>query len=201
MRESQELVEPRWKERVAIQLQPSGAQVAADGARAGLADQSLAQFTGMGPDFIDRFAGSNAIRIATASRELAVVDLPGAAKAVGALRECINRVLTEWGVDPAALAALRRQPELVSGPWLRAEDYPDSAERSEVASSTVIRFTVGVDGRVSDCTTVASSGSTALDRQTCSALKKRARFAPALGANGEAVPATLVENAVWGVEA
>jgi TonB family protein len=201
MRESTEMVEPRWKERVAIQLQPSGTTVEGNGARAGLGDQAIAQVTGMGASFIDQFAGSNAIRLTTASRELASIDLPGADRAVGALRQCIDRVLAEWGVDPKALAALRRKPELVSGPWLRPEDYPASAERAEVAGSTVVRFTVGVDGRVRDCTPVASSGSTALDRQTCSALKKRARFAPALGANGEAVPATVVENAIWGISA
>jgi TonB family protein len=201
MRESSEMVEPRWKERVAIQLQPSGASVEADGAHAGLGDQVVARMTGMGPGFIDQFAASNGIRVATASGELAAVDLPGADRAIGALRQCIDRVLNDWGVDPKALAALRRRPELVSGPWLRADDYPPSAERAEVASSTVVRFTVGVDGRVSDCTTVASSGSPALDRQTCSALEKRARFTPALGANGEAVPVTLVENAVWGIQA
>jgi TonB family protein len=201
MRQSSEMVEPRWKERVDIRLSPSGATIEADGARAGLAGQSVAQMTGMGPDFIDRFANSNAIRLATSSRELAAVDLPNAAKAVGALRQCIDRVLDEWGVDPNVLSSLKRQPELISGPWLRPEDYPDSAEREEVARSTVVRFTVGVDGRVSDCTPVASSGSALLDRQTCSALIKRARFAPALGANGQVVPVTLVESAIWGIEA
>jgi TonB family protein len=201
MQDSREFVEPRWKEKVAIELLPSGARFEGDGARAGLADQAVAQITGMGPEFIDRFAGSTAIRLSTASKQLASVDLPNADRAVGALRQCIDRVLADWGVDTRALAALQRQPQLVSGPWLRPEDYPDSAERIEIAGATVVRFTVGVDGRVSACTPVASSGSDRLDRRTCAALTKRARYTPALGPGGDAVPVTLVESAVWGVEA
>jgi protein TonB len=49
-------------------------------------------------------------------------------------------------------------------------------------------FEVGVDGRVSDCRVVRSSGNAELDATTCRLIERRFRYAPARDAQGRAVP-------------
>lgn len=55
-----------------------------------------------------------------------------------------------------------------------------------------MRFEVDVDttGRATACRVIESSGHTDLDEAACNTMQRRARFDPARGAAGEAVPGT-----------
>jgi protein TonB len=61
-------------------------------------------------------------------------------------------------------------------------------------------MTVGVDGQVTACVTVASSGSKSLDDATCSIFTRRARFSPAIGADGRPTVDTHIARLRWRVE-
>ena len=67
------------------------------------------------------------------------------------------------------------------------DDYPDIARRNEETGTVRARLDIGSTGKVTGCTVVVSSGSTALDSTTCRILKARARFTPAKDSNGQAV--------------
>ena len=77
------------------------------------------------------------------------------------------------------------------------DDYPQSALRNEESGTTAVRLTVGPDGRVSDCSITASSGSTTLDNTTCSILRRRARFTPAKDQNGNPTTDTTTTRIRW----
>ena len=77
------------------------------------------------------------------------------------------------------------------------DDYPQSALRNEESGTTAVRLTVGPDGRVSDCSVTASSGSTTLDSTTCSILRRRARFTPAKDQNGNPTTDTTTTRIRW----
>ena len=77
--------------------------------------------------------------------------------------------------------------------YVTRDDYPAAALRGNEEGVTGVRLTVGADGRVSDCSVTASSGSSALDQATCRILRSRARYAPALDAAGQ--PASGTDNA------
>lgn len=73
-------------------------------------------------------------------------------------------------------------------------DYP----RGVVASGmTRFEMVVAADGRPQSCTVTVSSGKEALDKATCNAFMKRARFTPAKGANGLASAGRYRGNVTW----
>jgi protein TonB len=76
-------------------------------------------------------------------------------------------------------------------------DYPDAARRREEQGTVRVSYTVGADGRVSQCTVVASSGSSSLDSTTCRIFERRFRYTPARDAGGNPVPATLTQSVTW----
>tara|TARA_R110002049_G_scaffold171142_1_gene337691 strand:- start:90 stop:746 length:657 start_codon:yes stop_codon:yes gene_type:complete len=80
----------------------------------------------------------------------------------------------------------RANPEARGNPgnWANANDYPSRALREEREGTTRFRLTVGTNGRVTDCQITGSSGHADLDEAACKNLTRRARFRPALDANG-----------------
>ena len=67
------------------------------------------------------------------------------------------------------------------------DDYPADAIRKEQQGLVSYRATVGIDGRVSQCEIVVSSGSASLDKATCQIIQRRARFSPARDQQGAPV--------------
>lgn len=80
------------------------------------------------------------------------------------------------------------------------DDYPSSAMRNEEQGTTTVRLSIGADGRVTGCDVVSSSGSSALDRQTCTVLQRRARFTPARDSNGQPTSDTFTQRITWRLE-
>jgi TonB family protein len=76
-------------------------------------------------------------------------------------------------------------------------DYPVAAliEREE----GTVSFVAGVDpaGRVSDCMIAQGSGSASLDLATCTIVQRRARYAPARDARGQAVADRVTGRIKW----
>lgn len=88
------------------------------------------------------------------------------------------------------------------GPVIRSgsisnDDYPAAAIRLGEEGMVTVRMTVGVGGRVTGCTIVASSGSSILDSTTCSLLTRRFRFAPARDYRGRPAVGYVTQRVVW----
>jgi periplasmic protein TonB len=75
------------------------------------------------------------------------------------------------------------------------EDYPPSSIRNEEAGTAVARFTIGTDGRVTECN--ASGASPALDAETCKLIMRRFRYKPALDASGSPVAESRSQRVTW----
>lgn len=71
--------------------------------------------------------------------------------------------------------------------WATYDDYPDSAARSGQQGYVTVSIPIGVDGRITDCSVIRSSGYAILDAIPCKVLPKRARFAPAKDEKGAPV--------------
>ena len=81
---------------------------------------------------------------------------------------------------------------IVSGPRhlsgsISRRDIPRSVWNAGKRGNVVAHFTVGVDGRASDCRIRQSSGHPSLDAVTCRLIEQRFRFEPARDARGRAV--------------
>ena len=79
------------------------------------------------------------------------------------------------------------------------DDYPLSARTAREGGTVRFRLEVGVNGRVTNCTILQSSGSSALDSATCRIMRSRARFVPARDAAGNAVADTIENSLTWRV--
>ncbi len=83
---------------------------------------------------------------------------------------------------------------------LRDSDYPAGVGEAGIGGSVEVLYRVGVDGLVSDCRVVRSSGSRVLDDTTCRLIERRFRFRPSLDARGRPIASRIIENHEWVVE-
>ena len=89
------------------------------------------------------------------------------------------------------------QPASLRSGTISDADYPSSAQRAEAEGTSVARFTIGTNGRVSNCTIVSSSGNNALDETTCRLIERRFRYRPAEDEQGNAMSETKTQRVVW----
>lgn len=83
--------------------------------------------------------------------------------------------------------------------WVTNDDYPSKALRAEEQGLVAFRLDVDALGFVTGCTVLISSGSEVLDETTCRLLPRRARFNPALDAEGKPVPGNWQSGITWAI--
>ncbi len=88
--------------------------------------------------------------------------------------------------------------ELVSNE-LRYTDLPHALWGAQAAGMVTYRATIGVNGRLSDCSIVKSSGNRALDAATCELALRHVRFRPARDARGRKVADSALFEQEWTV--
>ena len=86
---------------------------------------------------------------------------------------------------------------LRSGAFHNERDYPSAARRAEEQGTVRVSYTIGLDGRVTNCTVTASSGSRSLDSTTCRILERRFRYSPARDSSGNPVSQTKSQSVSW----
>lgn len=101
---------------------------------------------------------------------------PAAPETPEAIVAAACAALTAKGVPGTIVPAT---PTTSPSGWIKPDDYPIAALRLGRSGSPEIIYEIGVDGRVSDCRTYATSGNRSLDSAACAALTARARFSPA----------------------
>ena len=80
---------------------------------------------------------------------------------------------------------------------IKVSDYPRAERRAGIGGRVEFRFTVGVTGRVTDCTITRSSGNAELDATTCRVVMKRFRYRPSTNAAGYSIPAEVEGDHLW----
>jgi len=151
-------------------------------------------------EFKDRFSHSTKLEVSLPGKPpFASISYSQADKAVAALLECDKGLLRSWGIDFAEAERLKQgaQWQVERMDVFKPSDYPKSALENLSSGTVVITFTIGLDGRAKDCKTVGTSGDHALDDTTCAVLTERARFTPAIGADGRPSESKAVETVNW----
>jgi TonB family protein len=85
---------------------------------------------------------------------------------------------------------------LVSGS-ISDSDYPAAAVRASEQGTAAATFTIDANGRVSQCLVTVSSGSQALDTQTCTLIRERFVFQPARDRRGRAIAEERTQRVTW----
>jgi TonB family protein len=103
-----------------------------------------------------------------------------------------------WSCKVGGLAPLQPlTPQGKPSDWVSIIDYPLNGYRENMVGTVIAVLQVGSDGKVSDCKIVSSSGSSELDRATCAAWTKRAKFAPASDKDGNPVASEYSVSKSW----
>jgi len=91
------------------------------------------------------------------------------------------------------------KPILLSGRIDNARDYPvpPGGRQARIGSSVIVKVTVGIDGRASNCSIYRASPDPEADRITCRLVVERLRFRPATDAAGNPVPAPFYWQQRW----
>lgn len=90
-------------------------------------------------------------------------------------------------------SAVRNPPQWVGGGPTDADN-----RRGRYQGTVAVQITVEPDGSVSNCAPVRGSGNAGLDSMTCQLVRERARFNPALDAQGRPVASQAYTTFVWG---
>ncbi|MCW3798562.1 energy transducer TonB [Sphingomonas sp. BN140010] len=126
--------------------------------------------------------------------------VPSITSVLQLLNECAENLHRHWdqGSDPAAplksrAAATQPLPSLFDGD----HDYPDTALFGDQSGTTSALLLINEEGRVADCTLTATSGVASLDARTCMILRERARYRPAVAADGKPTRAIDAATIPW----
>jgi TonB family protein len=98
--------------------------------------------------------------------------------------------LASGGELPLLLAASLKNAASI----ITASDYPRNVRAEGTAR---FEMTVDAEGQPQSCVITASAGNDALDRATCNAFMKRARFTPAKDSTGQAVAGRYRGSVTW----
>lgn len=120
----------------------------------------------------------------------------GAAGGTGSGIEDLHLPIPDPAPSPA-LPVRGAKPRGKPGLWVTPNDYPAAELRLEHTGVTRFRLSVGLDGRVTDCTVTGSSGWPALDATACAKLGARAKFDPALDSTGARVTGSYSSSVRW----
>ncbi|MHA6720845.1 energy transducer TonB [Sphingomonas sp. RS6] len=121
------------------------------------------------------------------------------AKPFAALQTCTEQLIETWGFDPKVQLSLQKPPEPKAVPsiWLTPDDYPDKASRDGYSGLLQFRLNVDADGNVSSCHILARTEPDLFATPTCRAMMRKAKFDPAIDANGNPVASYFVSSVLY----
>lgn len=111
--------------------------------------------------------------------------------------KCIDNLMTTWGIDVEKHKNMMRMPTPKESPanWVVSDDYPLKMLFSEQQAIVEFRLSVGPDGVPTACHIQSTTRPKEFDDAVCKSVMRRARFEPALDANGSAI-ASYYRNTV-----
>lgn len=113
---------------------------------------------------------------------------------MAALRKCSWDTVKHWGLDVEQQKTLTRKvsPKNRAAAWLNPSDYPASMVRGGYQGLVTVRMIVDSEGKPTSCHVQWSTQPKEFDAVVCGSTMTRARFEPALDAQGKPVPSFYV---------
>jgi hypothetical protein len=147
-------------------------------------------------------AGVDRIGVAASNKRLVLETGPIGA-AMDAMRKCMDDVVRGWGLDPAVQSTLSRPVTPLNraevNALVAANDPPAAVRALGGIARVHIRLMVDAMGKPVDCTTWPTDQVPDFKVDACEIMLEKARYAPALDANGVAVPSYFVTSLVFRV--
>lgn len=127
------------------------------------------------------------------------LDFGSLGKPMEQMRACTTDLVRDWGYDPDVQASLTRPPAPIDSPqkWMSDSDYPGMS--AALGHNGIVQFRLNVDaqGKVAGCFILARTSPDDFADITCRAMTRRARFTPALDAQGKPVRSFFISKIFW----
>lgn len=124
----------------------------------------------------------------------------GMHKPMQVMRQCVEGMVTRWGIDLAALRTQSRPATPIAlAEWAREiqRTYPRAMLRQGQTAEIGIRIVVGPDGRPTSCHAEVKVYDPAFEQASCRAVMNLARFEPALDAGGKPMTGLFTTRVVY----
>lgn len=120
-------------------------------------------------------------------------------KAITALEKCQDKLYEKWGINAQRQRQLQQLPTPANNPddWLKDIEYIDSYRHGIVKRIIGIKVDVDAAGNAGKCVAVLPTSAKSLNKATCKAIDKNARFNPAIGPDGKDSAGTFFYRVVW----
>ena len=124
------------------------------------------------------------------------ISAPTLLKMLGGL--CLGVLATPALAQQPAGNDLSAGPKAIQpGSWVKAGDYPKEAWNKDQSGTVKFALTIDIQGEVSRCDILVSSGALSLDQQACALMHRNGRFKPALDAAGLPIPSEITRLIAW----
>ena len=125
--------------------------------------------------------------------------LPDQTAALRELDDCAQKLGVRWGYSIEEQKRLRVPSQHPGGlgKIFSYTDYPSGAVRRNEMGRVRVRVSVDDTGKPTDCAVLSSSGSGDLDTTTCTIIRHRAKFTPAIDVDGKPVRSVYVSTINW----
>ncbi|MCL6249446.1 energy transducer TonB [Altererythrobacter sp. KTW20L] len=151
-------------------------------------------------DRIARESEVVAIELVNAFRDDVVLTTGSLRAPMEAMRGCLDELLTHWGIDVEAHRQLASPvAPLQMEDWARAvyDVYPARMVRSGSQAILRIRMNVSDEGMPTSCSMQTRMGEEEFERTACEILMRRARFSPAIAADGTPIASYYILSVVY----
>jgi TonB family protein len=130
---------------------------------------------------------------------LALNEMP---KLLKVMNDCVVNLREHWNVGAPDVPnpALREGSKGDLSRVFKSSDFPSVAVMDSTQGTAKVAILIDEAGKVADCTVIGSSGSAALDGQSCYAISSRAKFRPAVGLDGKPARSGYTQNITWRIE-
>ena len=137
----------------------------------------------------DRYAAAEYVLVDRARKAPLFLQTGSLGKPFSALSQCVDELLTHWGIDVEKHKNLSRWATPVNSParWVRPSDYPANMLLQGRQAIVEFRLSVDAKGSATQCHIQQSTRPQEFDNAVCKSLMKRAKFRPALDADGDPV--------------
>jgi TonB family protein len=125
--------------------------------------------------------------------------LSDSAPLLKALDDCLTDLRGYFNVVPPGQSnpRLSRWPIGDLSAVFKPDDYPRAAMDQGIQGSTTMEILIDERGGVADCSITETSGHSTIDAQSCAIVQERAKFEPALDAQGKPTRSSFTQRITW----
>jgi TonB family protein len=128
------------------------------------------------------------------NESLVLSQMPQLMKSVASCTADLRRY---WNITPELQANIKARSTGTLVGLFNPDDYPGIALFQNQEGAVQVSLLIDEEGKVAECAVTETSKVAALDAQVCFVLSKRAKFKPAIGANGKPTRDSYSQRITW----